>query len=130
MTPHPALRQAAPCDILGDGKRLADILALAGPETAPLILRQMLADLDSVTATLAPALSGDDWATIRGQTHILIALAGTMGADRLHGLAIDLNEAAHARATGRSAALTAPLLADLGRLRAAIAARLAPDPAT
>lgn len=113
-------------DILGDGQRLADILALAGPETAPRILAQMKADLDSLATALGPALATADWKAIRGQTHILISIAGTIGALRLHRLAIDLNAAAHDAAPDRSTALAVPLLSDLRRLCAALDARLPP----
>lgn len=118
---------AAAPDILGDGRRLDDILALAGPETGPLILRQMAADLARVATDLAAALAAHDWAVLRGQSHVLISLAGTIGADRLHALAIDLNAAAHDRADGRTDALASPLLSDLTRLRMALAARLPTD---
>ena len=108
--------------ILGDGKRLTDIFTLAGPETAPVILRQMQIDLASVATALSAALDTRDWTTIRAQTHVLISLAGTIGADRLYSAAIDLNTAAHDRAENRVAALGTPLLADLTHLRAALAA--------
>lgn len=126
------MTHAPAADIIGDGQRLSDILALAGPDTAPLILRQMQADLASVATALTAALDAGDWTVIRAQTHVLISLAGTIGADRLHALAIDLNTAAHGRSEGQAAALAAPLLADLDSLRSLLAARppCASTPAT
>ena len=129
-----AATQGAQYSILGDGKRLADILALAGPETATLILRQMQADLGAVATALAASLDRpaqaagpQDWSTIRAQTHVLISLAGTIGADRLHAAAIDLNAAAHDRDVARTALLVGPLMSDLAHLCEVIAARLASD---
>lgn len=111
------------CDLLGDGRALADILALAGPDMAGRMLRQMQTDLQGVAGALGPALDGADWTTIRAQSHVLIALAGTIGAARLHALAIDLNIAAHDRDAARIAALGSPVMADLAALSALITAR-------
>ncbi len=113
-----------PHDILGDSIALRDILCMAGPETAPRILRQMHSDLADCAARIAPALASGDRATIRAQTHVLIALAGTIGAMRLHGLAVDLNAAAHTEDPVVMAAPAAPLMADLTGLIALLAARL------
>lgn len=113
-----------PAALLGDGRALADILALAGPETALRILRQMHADLSETAAALRPALAATDWTAIRAKSHVLISLAGTIGAMRLHALSIDLNAAAHAQDPGQTAALAAPLLSDLDALTALLANRL------
>lgn len=110
--------------LLGDGRALADILAMAGPETAARILVQMQADLSATAAALRPALAQGDWTAIRAQSHVLISLAGTIGAMRLHALAIDLNTAAHAQDAGQTAALATPLMADLDALTALLAARI------
>jgi HPt (histidine-containing phosphotransfer) domain-containing protein len=119
-----AMPRPDPAALLGDGRALADILTLAGPETAQRILRQMHADLSETAATLRPALAAANWNTIRAQSHVLISLAGTIGAMRLHALAIDLNTAAHAQDPGQTAALAAPLLSDLDALTALLADRL------
>lgn len=103
--------------VLGDGAALREILALAGPEMATRILQQMRVDLAAVAAALKPALSGQDWAVIRAQTHLLIALAGTIGAMRLHQLAIDMSSAAHDKDAAQLSALTPPLMADLAALQ-------------
>jgi HPt (histidine-containing phosphotransfer) domain-containing protein len=113
-----------PAALLGDGRALADILAMAGPGTAARILRQMHADLSETRSALRPALATSDWTTIRTQTHVLISLAGTIGAMRLHALAIDLNTTAHAQDRGQTAALGAPLMADLDALIALLAGRI------
>lgn len=118
-----------PKGILGGSTALRDILAMAGPDMAPRILHQMHLDLTNTAAELAPALAAADSAMIRAQTHVLISLAGTIGAMRLHGLAVDLNAAAHAGDAGAIAPLAGPLLADLAALIALLAARLPPDTA-
>jgi hypothetical protein len=116
-----------PLGILGDSTALRDILIMAGPETAPRILRQMHIDLTATAAQITPALNRADCATIRAQTHVLISLAGTIGAMRLHGLAVALNTAAHAEDADQIATLSTPLIADLSGLIALLALRLPPD---
>lgn len=116
-----------PFGILGDGSSLRDILVMAGPDTALRILHQMQIDLSTTAAQIAPAIAAADCAAIRAQTHVLISLAGTIGAMRLHGQAVDLNAAAHAEDAEAIATLGGPLLADLTALIALIAARLPPD---
>jgi hypothetical protein len=103
--------------VLGDGAALRDILALAGPEMAIRILHQMRVDLEAVATALKPAVADTDWVVIRAQTHVLIALAGTIGANRLHQLAIGLNIAAHDQDKAQLGALAGPLLADLANLQ-------------
>jgi len=123
----PLLRQTPPlaaAALLGDGRALADILAMAGPETAARILVQMHKDLDTTATQLRSALALPDWTAIRAQSHVLISLAGTIGAMRLHALAIDLNAAAHAQDPEQTAAIAAPLMADLDALTALLATRI------
>lgn len=112
--------------LLGDGQALRDILALAGPDMAARILAQVVTDLRGVDATLSTALRDKDHSLIRSQTHVLISVAGTIGAARLHALAVEINTAAHDRAARRIDSLSAALLADLRGVIALLAARL-PD---
>lgn len=118
---------ADPLGILGDNSALRDILVMAGPDTALRILHQMHIDLAATATQIIPAIAAADCAMIRAQTHVLISLAGTIGAMRLHGQAVDLNAAAHAEDAAAIATLGGPLLADLAALIALIAARLPPD---
>ena len=104
--------------LLGDGRTLADLLAMAGPDIAPALLRQIAADLSDVRTALAPAITAQDWTAIRAQSHVLISLAGTIGATRLHAMARDLNTAAHDRCTASLARLSPPVTADLDTLTA------------
>lgn len=115
----------APGALLGDGAALREILALAGPEMGARILRQVVTDLSVVQAALVPALAAvpPDWAAIRTQTHVLISVAGTIGAARLHTLAIALNGLAHGMDAAAATATAPPLLADLAGVVALLQGR-------
>lgn len=121
MTPLPA---DAPVrtGLIGDGAALRHILALAGPDTASRILTQMEADLGALAQALKRGLALADWPVVRGQSHILISLAGTIGAEGLHNAACDLNAAALVQDARRSAAIGPGVLEDLAALTALVAA--------
>lgn len=82
------------------------LLALAGPQVAPELLRQLAEDLAAVAAALPPALAAGDRTALRAQTHMLMALAGSVGAGPLYDAATRLNLVAHG-----SAPLTEPAAA-------------------
>ena len=142
------------------GEQFARLLELAGPEDTPELLARLTEDLASVEAGLsaglgvapdtgveAPGFGGGlavvapvpspppATQVIRSESHVLIALAGAVGAETLHSLARALNSAAHqaesgvgaAREAGAAtiAALAGPVLAQLGRLRRLVAAEQA-----
>lgn len=90
-----------------DGDRFDSLLQAAGPEGRVEFLTHLLQDLRSVAGILARAVAGRDASEVRAQTHILISLAGAVGADRLQELAESLNATAH---RGRLA--EAPVLAE------------------
>lgn len=92
------------------------LMELAGPDLAPDLVTQMAADLRMVQMTLARSLAGPDWNDVRGQTHILMALAGSAGAHRLEQGARALNLAAHAADAARAQKLTPEILAGLEQL--------------
>lgn len=92
------------------------LMAMAGPEVAPELVAQMTADLRAVAEALAQALARLDWAEIRGQTHVLVALAGSAGARRLEQAAQALNMAAHEADAPRARALAPGILAGLDQL--------------
>ena len=71
------------------------LLEMAGPEVAPELVAQMSADLRAVSVALSAALKTEDWAEIRAQTHVLVALAGAAGADGLEQACQQLNRAVH-----------------------------------
>ena len=78
------------------------------------------ASLDDLRLALAEA----DGAALRAATHVLISLAGTVGATALTAAARDLNIAAHGADWPAAAKGIPPVLAGLAGLRAAIAERV------
>lgn len=112
-----------------DHARFAALLAVAGREGAPELLARLQDDLGAVLALLDRGIAAADIAEIRGQTHILIALSGAVGADRLSRLAEVLNIAAKRRRVDDLAALYAPCRADLLGLMSIVAAQATALPA-
>ncbi|MFN4155386.1 MAG: hypothetical protein ACK4HF_12100 [Paracoccaceae bacterium] len=92
------------------------LLQMAGPEVAPELVAQMTADLRAVAQGLAQGLAASDWAGIRAQTHVLVALAGSAGAHGLERTAQALNLAAHEGDAIRVRALGPGVLAGLDGL--------------
>lgn len=78
------------------------LLSMAGPVMAVELVDRFLEDLQAAAKHLDAARHGPNWASIRAQSHVLIALAGTAGAHRLQGLAEHLNHLAHGDAPRRS----------------------------
>jgi CheY-like chemotaxis protein/anti-sigma regulatory factor (Ser/Thr protein kinase) len=78
-----------------DRNRFEAILQAAGPSGRGELLDHLLQDLRSVQDALQQAVQVNDTATTRAQSHILISLAGAIGADRLQNMAEALNAAAH-----------------------------------
>lgn len=84
--------------------RLDQLFAAIGAEAVPELLARLTEDLAEIDRRLAAALPrpparppGPDWAEIRAQAHVLIALTGTVGADGLRRGAERLHAAACAR---------------------------------
>ena len=73
------------------------LMQLVGPATQGELLARLVEDLQAVEQGLALALAQMDWQEIRGQSHVLVALAGAVGATPLQMLAEALNRAAHAQ---------------------------------
>lgn len=73
------------------------LIEVAGPEAARELLDRLSADLRKCEAGVAEGLATDDLPQVRAETHVLIALAGAVGAVRLQLLAQALNAAAHRR---------------------------------
>jgi HPt (histidine-containing phosphotransfer) domain-containing protein len=80
---------------LTDEAALSALLALAGPEGAIRLLAQIETDLTDVRIGMAAALAAANRDGLRRATHVLISLAGTIGAPRLQRDATTLNDAAH-----------------------------------
>ncbi|MFN3721912.1 MAG: hypothetical protein ACK4VZ_02615 [Paracoccaceae bacterium] len=92
------------------------LLAMAGPDIAQELIVQMAADLRAVSIALAQGLATTDHARIRAQTHVLVALAGSAGAQGLEQGAQALNTAAQDADDARITELGPIILAGLGAL--------------
>ncbi len=77
-----------------------------GAETMSELLDKVIVDLLSAQRELVAALEGPDGARIRTASHILISVAGAVGAVRLQTCARDLNVLAHTDARDRTEAAT------------------------
>jgi HPt (histidine-containing phosphotransfer) domain-containing protein len=71
------------------------LMVMAGPETARDLLIRLTEDLVSVRQMLETAMHPPDWDALRTQSHILIGLAGAIGADALCAQAQKLNDLTH-----------------------------------
>jgi HPt (histidine-containing phosphotransfer) domain-containing protein len=78
-------------DLQMDLAAFARLLDMAGPEAAAELTERFRDDLHSTATALKGAIAAMSWDNLRGATHILIALAGTAGADDLHRRAQALN---------------------------------------
>lgn len=96
--------------------RFEHLMEIAGPDNAGELLDRLQSDLRKTERGLVAALSDTDRAAIRSETHVLIALAGAVGAERLQALAETVNAAAHRREDGPMRALATETLAQIDRL--------------
>jgi hypothetical protein len=120
MMPEP-LRPACPDSDLSplgemDPDRFDRLLDIAGPQNRTELLTRLAQDLAQVRDRLAVAGPVADWADLRAQSHVLIALAGATGAVRLQHQSEDLNKAARDRRRGPVAQLVPLILAGIDRL--------------
>lgn len=96
--------------------RLDRLIELAGPRDAAELLRRIRADLAGAAQRIEAALPLADRAALRSATHVLIAVAGSVGALALAAQARVLNTAAHADTPARQPdAAAVQALEDLGR---------------
>ena len=72
--------------------RLRRLLEMAGPDVSRELLDRLVSDLDGVHRGLRHAGDAPDWPAIRHQSHILIAMAGTVGAIQVQTEAEELNQ--------------------------------------
>ncbi|MCB2128960.1 MAG: response regulator [Rhodobacteraceae bacterium] len=92
------------------------LLAIAGPDGRQELLGRLCADLRRTERGLVSGLGNLDFAAIRSDTHVLIALAGAVGASRLQALATALNAASHRRERSEIGALGPDTLLQTDRL--------------
>ncbi len=110
------------CGVKLDHARFAALMEVAGPDGRAELLERLDEDLRAVRAALDIAVPDKTIGEIRAQTHILIALAGAVGADRLARLAEVLNIAAKRQRLEDFAGLYGPCRAELGDLITHVAA--------
>lgn len=99
-----------------DVDRFERLLTAIGPVQAPDFLHRLIADLHLVQTGLLDGFAGPRWSALCAHSHVLIALAGTVGADRLQGLAETLNRLAHDRDLSEIPAVQNAILPLLGGL--------------
>ena len=90
----PAVDDDAPTMVQAHFDRLMEV---AGRDGGRELLRRLQEDLRHVERRTIASLSDPDWSDLRAQTHVLIALAGAVGAQRLQHCAEALNAVAHRR---------------------------------
>ena len=79
-----------------DAGRVQELLGIAGPIAAAELMERLKSDLSNVGIGLGQAVGSSlDIDAIRAETHVLISLAGAIGATPLYNLATTLNAAAH-----------------------------------
>jgi HPt (histidine-containing phosphotransfer) domain-containing protein len=102
--------QAGP-EPIADAQVFQRLMALAGPSTAIELLDQLQVDLDEARAALVAALPAQNWATLRAKCHVLIAVAGSIGA-----FSVQTNaEHLHAAATREDADAVTMLVSEIDR---------------
>lgn len=105
-----------------DPARLDRLIELAGPREAGELLRRIRTDLLGAAHQIESALAAPDHLAIRNATHVLIAVAGSVGALRLEAQSRALNSAAHDQVPADALMLLArPALDSLQRLTRCIA---------
>ncbi|MDZ4094802.1 MAG: hypothetical protein U1D35_07820 [Paracoccaceae bacterium] len=80
-----------------DESHIRRLISLVGPDQALELLHRLNADLLRVQAGLTRGFVGPDWPALRTHSHVLAALAGTVGAQPLHDMSMALNQRAHNR---------------------------------
>jgi CheY-like chemotaxis protein len=96
-----------------DQARFDALIEVAGESGVVELLQHLHDDLCALRDTLDIGVGERDIPKIRAQTHIMIAISGAVGADRLYRLAEVLNIAAKRRRVDDLAALYAPCRTDL-----------------
>jgi two-component system aerobic respiration control sensor histidine kinase ArcB len=81
--------------VLPDESTLQRLLQIAGPDAGAELMVRLLDDLKTVEERLIAALPTLDFMAIRAQTHVLVSVAGAVGAVGLQHMAERLNTAAN-----------------------------------
>lgn len=74
-----------------DEVELSRLLVLAGPGEAKELMRRLISDISGVKVGMAEGLETEDRLAVRRHSHVLLAIAGTIGAGRIYELARQVN---------------------------------------
>ncbi len=96
--------------------RFRRLLELAGPENGAELLARLSEDLITTRDQSVASFATMDWAGLRAASHVLISLAGSVGAVSLQGLAERMNAAAHAKDRAEIPTLMPDTLSELEAL--------------
>jgi hypothetical protein len=100
-------------DTTFDEERFAALRGLAGQETAVELTLRLDEDLTRAGQAMQEAATRADQAAFRAQTHILLSIAGTIGATQVFDLAQRLNALAQVPAANGSGSMWADSLAEI-----------------
>ena len=109
-----------------DPTRFQRLIDLAGPAMAGTLLVHLADDLARCRTLALSGSKDQNWDALRESSHILISLAGSVGALSLQAMAETLNTAAHAQEATATRALVPALAAELDALIALVQATPAP----
>ena len=110
-----------------DPSRLSHLLDITGPDLGPELLARLTEDLTTTQDTLDIGADTTDWKRLREGSHVLISLAGSVGALSLQAMAESLNAIAHRQDSDALDALMSPLGGELATLIQLIRATKAPN---
>ena len=114
LAPHARQTTAGLRDF--DPARFQRLLELTGPSMAGALLAHLQDDLTKCRKATATGADLPDWAALREGSHVLISLAGSVGAASLQALAETLNAAANGQDHPAVKALMPTLLEELDAL--------------
>lgn len=112
--PYPAGPSPESAEI--DTARFERLLVIAGPEGAVDLLERLADDLARIERGLVTGLAARDRAAIRAETHALVSIAGTVGAEALRARSAALNSCAHQGEEANLGPFGREVLARLDRL--------------
>lgn len=102
--------------VLPDDQTFRRLMQLAGPVAGAELLDRLAEDLQAVHTGLTIGAAPVDWLAVRAHSHVLVALAGAVGATPLQTLAEELNRIAHLQRGDALPGLFAATLPLLDRL--------------
>ena len=99
-----------------DPTRLQNLFTITGPGLAAELLARLTEDLTATQDLLETGAASADWKRLREGSHVLISLAGSVGAISLQVMSETLNAIAHRQDEAALDALMPPLNAELAIL--------------